>query len=150
MGSEEGMDAAPTDAGAVTSLREANSMLVRIAQAVSAPIDEDFVESLVGKAADILDVRGCMLAFWEPGSRRVRSKVFIFDGKAQPQACYQVDGTPCEETIEGRPYVVGQNAQQAYPDDAILAQFDLESYAGAPVRSDDGEGPRLITSVVSP
>ncbi len=139
MGSKAGVDATPKDAGAVTSLREANSMLVRIAQAVSAPIDEDFVESLVGKAADILDVRGCMLAFWEPGSRRVRSKVFIFDGKAQPQACYQVDGTPCEETIEGRPYVVGQNAQQAYPDDAILVELGLESYAGAPVRSDDGE-----------
>ncbi|MBL9023790.1 MAG: response regulator [Myxococcales bacterium] len=69
-----------------------------------------------------------------PGEpQRIRTLGFVIDGAAQPSYEYGIPGTPCEGVTRGAAVAIAGGVQRRFPDDAMLAKLDLESYVGAPL-----------------
>ncbi len=51
---------------------------------------------------------------------------------------YALEGTPCQDVIDLKIELIGENAAQKYPDDEMLGQMGIDSYFGAPLVSPNG------------
>jgi len=73
------------------------------------------------------------LAVWGPG------------GPTEMPA-YALRGTPCADAVAGAACLFPYGARARYPEDAMLVEMAIESYAGVPVRGADGQAIGLIAA----
>ncbi len=51
---------------------------------------------------------------------------------------YALEGTPCQDVIDLKVELIGENAAERYPEDKLLSDMGVESYFGAPLISPNG------------
>ena len=72
--------------------------------------------------------------------RRIETKVLWANNDFQKNFEYDLYGTPCEFVIDGeRTVVVEDDVARKYPEDHLLEQMGIESYAGSPIITSEGE-----------
>jgi PAS domain S-box-containing protein len=114
---------------------DATAVLVQVAEAVSMSAGEGYEQRLAARVAEILGVKGALVALAEPGHPdRLRSCAFVLEGKACAEVCYSVVDTPCEQVLLGEARVDERDLAARFPRDPMVADFGLQSYAGVPVR----------------
>jgi PAS domain S-box-containing protein len=128
-------DPPPTDS---PQRRHAEDVLLRVAQSVSIPIGDQFFVRLTGEMVDALGVEGGMIASVRENPRHARSQTFNWKGISIDNVSYELTGTPCESVIEGKARVITAGVRELFPGDTMLHEFQLEAYAGAPLRAEDG------------
>jgi signal transduction histidine kinase len=62
---------------------------------------------------------------------------------------YELEGTPCADVVDQGLCVYRQDVSRLFPEDRILTDLGIESYAGIPVRDRSGV-PRAIVAVFDP
>lgn len=60
-------------------------------------------------------------------------------GCVLPNMRYSLGGTPCENVMEGALCCYPGNVQQQFPEDALLVEMQVESYAGIPLWDSTGK-----------
>ncbi len=55
------------------------------------------------------------------------------DGRPLPNTAYPLRGAPCELTLQRGGYVVEKEVAEAFPDDAMLRDLGMQSYAAVPL-----------------
>ncbi len=82
------------------------------------------------------------------GSRIDTISVYAGDGIAQ-NFSYDLVNTPCATVIDNRPCVYPRNVQKLFPEDEMLVQMGLESYAGVPLYDSSGKPVGILVTVHS-
>ncbi|MDD2864112.1 MAG: PAS domain S-box protein [Methylococcales bacterium] len=65
-------------------------------------------------------------------------------GDIVPNMIYDLKGTPCDGVMNGKLCIHAKNVQQLFPDDHLLVEMQVESYAGLPLWNTNGEVIGLI------
>ena len=73
------------------------------------------------------------------GARRVRVIGGMGRGEPLEPFEYALEGTPCVEVIGKQACVYESDAQALFPEDRLLAEMDIEGYAGIPLYSRSGD-----------
>jgi diguanylate cyclase (GGDEF)-like protein/PAS domain S-box-containing protein len=80
-----------------------------------------------------------MLAMPCNHKERARSLVAMQNGSFLPEFSYDLAGTPCKLTVNGRICVYENNIQSLFPTDKMLVELSAESYIGMPFFDDNGD-----------
>ncbi len=69
------------------------------------------------------------------------------DGEFKYGYSYDLEGTPCENAAQKGYCVFPEEVQKMFPKDLDLVQMGAESYAGTPLRNDDGETIGILCAI---
>lgn len=70
--------------------------------------------------------------------------VIYAKGKLLPNVQYNLKGTPCANVIEGKLCCYKERIRQLFPENRLLLEMDIESYAGLPLLDSSGRVIGLI------
>ncbi len=117
-----------------TSRWRAEELLRNIVEGVSASADNtSFLSVLVEQICRGLQVHYAFIAELV-GHGEARTLAFAGPDGPIEHAVLSVAGTPAVEIVErGGQWIYRKDVQATFPDDEMLARFDIESYAGVPL-----------------
>lgn len=99
----------------------------------------EFFQSLVGCLALALQVRYTFVAQMNADGHSVETLAFWQGQDHGPNFSYPIQGTPCEQVLEGSVCVYLENVQEMFPQDQALTRLNVESYVGVPLISGAGQ-----------
>ncbi len=96
--------------------------------------DEAFFSEMAVQVAKLLNLEigfvGKILTGQPP---RIRAVGLSIDGQALPPVEYDLAGTPCERVIGKQAAIFPEQVQQLFPEDRMLVDLGISSYAGVPL-----------------
>ncbi len=116
------------------NLQQAVSLL---AEALSQTDDAACFDRLIANLAEILGANHVLLA--QIDADRARTLTVWSHGRRQDNFDYALAGTPCANVCASNICHYPAAVQQQFPDDALLSEFGIEAYCGAPVFAVDGQ-----------
>ncbi|HEB78120.1 MAG TPA: EAL domain-containing protein, partial [Methylothermaceae bacterium] len=122
----------------VTSRRRMERFTRMLTEEIGAKFGEDFFHSLVGKLGQSLNVAYAFVAVLEQSGQIESIAVWSLDGNVRKFTC-DLQGTPCAEVMQGRASVFARDVQQRFPQDRLLRELRIESYAGTPLYDGSGQ-----------
>ena len=113
-------------------------ILQTIAEGTS-QVGPDFFSSFVRSLTSALGVRYAFVAeCLDRPTTKVRTLAFWMGDHLGDNVEYEVDGTPCKETCDGKTPFHPCNIQKLFPEDRDLVSLGAESYCGLPLRDAPG------------
>jgi PAS domain S-box-containing protein len=107
---------------------------------------EAYFRGLVRGLADVLSVRWVYLSRLHPELPNHAQVVAGWsDGEPAPSISYDLAGTPCAEVLTGAACFYRTGVAELFPLDQMLTDMGVVSYAGTPLRGDDGIAKGLLT-----
>jgi PAS domain S-box-containing protein len=120
-----------------TQKAEADRALRRLAQGTQDIAGESFFELLITDLASALHVSYAVIGLHkiDPDSKatKIHSIAAYKQGHLLDQFEYFSAGTPCNMTLKGEFSLIEDDVQERFPQDRVLAENGLKSYAGAPL-----------------
>ena len=115
------------------------NILQTIAEGTS-QVGPGFFSSFVRCLTSALGVRYAFVAeCLDRPTTRVRTLAFWMGDHLGDNVEYEVDGTPCKETCDGKTPFYPCNIQKLFPADRDLVSLRAESYCGMPLRDASGQ-----------
>jgi PAS domain S-box-containing protein len=116
-----------------------NAALRSIVEGTATHTGDRFFQTLVESLARALGTHGAWVTEYLPESRRLRALAFWLGGEWIQDFEHGVDGTPCEDVVDGRRLVhVADNVLALYPNDEPGREMGAVSYLGVPLLDIDG------------
>ncbi len=113
--------------------QRAQDVVLKVAQAVSSGVGEEFFDLLTENMVEALGADGGGIGCFDPELKSIHSLSFYLDGQRLDSISYLLAGTPCQNLVEGTACMFQRDARLLFPDDPILEAFDIEAYAGIPL-----------------
>ncbi len=116
-----------------------------LAGQVAARSGEEFLQAVVAFLARefSMDFVGITLRK-DVDSPMLFTRAAILQGQTEISFKYAMQGTPCEEVIQGRVVQVLSEVARAYPKDTFFQEYGFQSYFGVPLRATNGQVLGLI------
>ncbi len=116
-----------------------NEVLQEIVEATSYKSEQDYLNSLVMELAKCLKADYVLVGIPETDSNEfVKTLAFCGEGELLDNMRYELLGTPCADVYgDYKVCTISENVAEAFPDDSILKDLDIEGYVGAPLYSHD-------------
>ena len=115
-----------------------SAALRSIVEGTATHTGDRFFQTLVESLARALGTHGAWVTEYLPESRRLRALAFWLGGEWLQDFEQMIDGTPCEQVVNGRRLVhVADNALELYPD-SPGREMGAVSYLGVPLLDVDG------------
>lgn len=92
---------------------------------------QDFYQAVSQYLVEKLNVDYVFVAALTCDARRAEVLAGWADGKPIQPFGYSLEGTPCADVYDAHRMIRAQGIQQAYPDDALLAELGAEAYIGS-------------------
>ena len=132
----------------VTELREANRKLSMerdkayevmdsFASHVAEKVGEAYFAALTRWIGETLKVKLVFIGSYSPGNESMATTSVYHDGKPEKNFTYALKQTPCEEVMKSDLCIHESNVTKLFPQDQILIDMGIESYAGIPLRYSD-------------
>lgn len=121
----------------VTGRQRAQSTIEAIFKGTAATMGQDFFRALVKHLAQALGVKYALVGEFDDVSRISVLAMWAVDDYDENLE-YDLKGTPCEEVIRQGICCHPSGVRGLFPASQPLAQLDVESYLGAPLRNADG------------
>lgn len=134
----DGDDGRVTSLRDVTTQRQNEARLVRIAESVSASIGEAFFRSLVANLAVVLQADHVMIADTCLHPPLAETLAAFSQGRIVANYRYDPGDGPCAETIRTEICVLRDGVRARFPKDPRVAEFAAEGYVGAALRDPQG------------
>jgi PAS domain S-box-containing protein len=116
-----------------------SAALRSIVEGTATHTGDRFFQTLVENLARVLGTHGAWVTEYLPESRRLRALAFRLGGEWIQDFEHAIDGTPCEEVVDGRRLVhVADNVLALYPNDEPGREAGAVSYLGVPLLDVDG------------
>ncbi|WP_152591263.1 PAS domain S-box protein [Nostoc sphaeroides] len=123
-----------------TERKQQEQALRLIVEGTAAKTGDEFFNSCVRYLAEVLQVQYALVTeFDDEPKTRVRTLAFWCGGAINENLEYELQGTPCEHTLQGNLCHYSQAVQTAFPEDADLVKMNAESFFGVPLTSSSGE-----------
>lgn len=124
----------------ITATKQAERVFKAIATRTAGVVGEEFFRSLVSELATAIGTRHALVGEILPGPpKRIRTLAVFADGRLVDNLEYDLAGAPCERVVGRQLCWYPSKVQQHFPNDALLARMNVESYAGVPLFSSDHE-----------
>ncbi len=99
---------------------------------------EDFFERLLQEISGILPIDIAIVGRLDPVTKSdIDTLSVVIDGKSVSNTRYTLGGTPCEVVLDCMTKTYCSGVADMFPEDLMLRDLSVESYAGAPLRSTD-------------
>jgi len=115
------------------------SGIVTIFQHINSASDDALFPRLVESVARAFRARGAFLAECSGDGARVRTCALWMRDRFVENVELPLAGTPTAEVLAGGTVFHADGVAARYPDDALLASLQAESYLGAPIIGSDGQ-----------
>jgi PAS domain S-box-containing protein len=122
----------------ITDRKRAEEALRNIAEGISAVTGESFLRSLVQYLVKILRVNYAIVGELVEPEREIVKAIICADGQILEPFEYRLANTPCENVIKQQLCCYPEGVQRQFPKDKLLAEMDVESYLGTPLRDSFG------------
>ncbi len=120
----------------ITERKSLEEALRIVAEGVSATTGEAFFRSMLICLANTLEVDFAFIGeIATDATDRIRSTIVCAHGEIVDGFEYELAHTPCENVVSKQLCCYAQGVQQQFPLDRILAEWNIESYLGAPLWS---------------
>ncbi len=115
--------------------RRMEEQILHVASGVSGSWGESFFPDLVQHLAQAIGADGAFIGetVTVDGVKRIHTLAVSLDGAPVPNRHYPVTGSPCAQALAGELCIVPRDAQQCYPDFAMLKELQAEAYIGSPL-----------------
>ena len=114
--------------------KEAEKALRVIVEGVSAATGDAFFHSLVEHLAQTLNTKYALVGELSPKAPDTINTIAVFaDGKIVENFEYALANTPCKNVIGQILRCYPHDIQQQFPDDHLLVELGVDSYAGTPL-----------------
>lgn len=118
----------------VVERRQTEEMLRAVTAGTAAVTGDDFFASLVGHLAVALQVRYAFVArCLDDRQSQVQTLAFWMGDHLGENVTYNVAETPCQDVLNGRTCLYGDNVQARFPHDRKLVTLGATSYVGLPI-----------------
>ncbi len=124
--------------GRVVERRRAEQALTSLARGIVAQKGESFFRSLAGHLAKSVKADYALVGELQEGRDAVRTLAVCARGEIVPNFEYDLSGTPCEAVVSQSPCSYRQGVQEKFPNDRLLADMQVQSYAGTPLFDSTG------------
>jgi|GEM_PF-731531 len=122
--------------------RRIESAVLKVAASVSASTGARFFEQLARNMAEAVGAQSAMVARLLPGAAgaptEARTVIALQDGARVANFNYALRGSPCEEVLKHKQYVVAAALPREFPD-SPMAVLGAEAYGGWRLDNSDGE-----------
>ncbi len=138
--------------GGIRTLEEhqrTHHVVAKVAQAVSTGIGLEFFDLLTLNMVEALGALGGFVGRYLPGEHSIETLSLVIDGKLADPLVYDLDGTPCELVLNGDICLFERDIQNVFPRDTMLAELNLQAYAGIPLMRQDGAVAGLMVVLFS-
>ena len=81
-----------------------------------------------------------------PGKQRVETVAACRDGEVV-EFDYEYEGTPCQDALEQRLCLYPDGLRELFPDNEVLRDLEIESYAGMPLHNSEGQAIGLLVAM---
>ncbi len=123
----------------LTQSRQVEQTLSFIAQRGRQADGEAFLSALVKYLGNMLDVEYVIIDRLCDPPTDAETLAFFGNNRLLPNVRYSLKGTPCENVMVGKLCCYADNVQQSFPEDIMLADMQISSYAGLPLWNTAGE-----------
>ncbi|HEB79381.1 MAG TPA: hybrid sensor histidine kinase/response regulator, partial [Rhodospirillales bacterium] len=116
------------------AIADSLNKLTRLAETVSRIDGEDTFRQLIGNLVEISGADIALVGESPPDDdAHIRTLSLFVDGAEAPNTTYAIAGTPYEKVATGKDCVYASGAQDMFPGDPILKDWNIESYVGIPL-----------------
>jgi len=130
----------------ITDRKQAEEMLRKIAQGVSASTSDDLLRTLARRLSDALRVDFVFVGrFTCDNHDRIKTVVSLIDGEIGENIEYDLADTPCESVMKFGMFSCASGVQSQFPRDRQLVEMGIESYLGMALRNSTGESFGLVS-----
>ena len=112
--------------------------LVNITRGVSASTGSRFFEYLTSYLCLTMNADFATIGLLTDNGESVQTLAISEKGKVAENFEYHLKGTPCEDVINEKFCLYSSNVQDEFPDDHLLAEMNIEAYAGTPIKDSRG------------
>ena len=119
-------------------LQESEARLRAIVEGTSATAGSEFLDALTTTLSRTLGMRWVMVAELDEDGRSARVKAMWNGSEIERGLTYELNGTPCAKVIDEGLSVFEQGVRQAFPDDPLVREWAVESYAGSVLTDSSG------------
>ena len=107
--------------------------------------NKDFIKNITKFLAELFEVDYVLINKYSTKKSTITKTVSVYGkGKFQNNITYNLAGTPCQNVINKKLCVYPNNIQTKFPDDELLVEMDVNSYAGIPLWASNGDPIGLI------
>ncbi len=132
----------------ITERKRVEDTLRFIAQRGWAGTADTFLTALAGYLADTLGMDYVLIAHLrDDGFSVAETSALYAKGGILPNIRYELKGTPCENVIGNKLCLYPKGVQALFPDDTLLADMGVESYAGIPLWDSAGRPIGLLAAL---
>lgn len=136
-------------ASSIVSNRQTR-LLQSIVEETSTSTGEDFFRHLTRSICEGLRMDYALIGEIVTGDAlRIKTIAVRANGKASDNIEYYLDGTPCQNVTEFGACCYPENVQNLFPEDILLRDMGVESYAGVPLQSSEGKPLGLLVALDS-
>ena len=128
----------------ITEQQHIKNTLEFVAQRGWKDSSESFLHALAQYLAQIFGVDYVIIDKLGSQITQAETVALYVKGDIVPNMLYDLKGTPCDGVMNGKLCAHPKNVQQLFPDDYLLVEMQVESYAGLPLWNTNGEVIGLI------
>jgi PAS domain S-box-containing protein len=129
----------------ITEQKRADDTMLAIAKGVSASTGDSFFRALVTQLASSLRADYALVGeVVGEDAERVRTLAVCANGEIGENFEYQLAGTPCDNVLGADLCVYPDRVQEDLPEDTLLVDMGVQSYAGARLSSEAGEAVGVV------
>ncbi|WGV23377.1 PAS domain S-box protein [Halotia branconii] len=124
----------------ISDRKQQEQALRLIVEGTAAKTGDEFFNSCVRYLAEVLQVQYALVTELDYELKtKVRTLAFWSCGVISENLEYELQGTPCEHTLQGNMCHYPQEVQAVFPQDGDLVRMNAESFFGVPLTSSSGE-----------
>ena len=126
--------------GAVQDITERKGLdLALTAAAADAASAPDFFITILTALADAIGAQHALISLIDQNNTDIAiTHTHLINGQPQPTISYALKDTPSKEVMSENFCFMSSGAQQRYPQDDLLRQFNIESYLGIGIKNAQG------------
>lgn len=125
----------------------AESMFLRLADALTRSGYSDFFNTLVLELGKILDVEYVLIADTVESPMTARTLALMAHGELLENISYNLKGSPCETVPERDSCAYEGGVAELFPDDHLLTELGVQSYIGMPLLTSDGRKLGILSAM---
>lgn len=122
-------------------------LLRQIIEGVSNTYGDDFFISISQQLARVIAADYVFIALLNREAYQSETIALVVKGQVQPNITYSLAYTPCADVGNDSVCCYPCNVCDAYPDDQLLKDLNIQAYLGTPLRNSRGEVTGLIVAM---
>lgn len=120
-------------------MKNQSSLIQNISSAIDTKSSADFYNTLIKKLVETLKVDYAFIGRYEQEKNTIHATPFYSQNAYEPGFYYNLEKTPCNSALSDNVCIVSEDVCNEYPDDNLLKEMKIESYAGARLNNSTAE-----------